>query len=121
MNIDMTRVADITAATALTALGDRVVLEALLPPDQTKGGILLSDDAKLSYPPIGLVLSVGEAVTRCKEGDVVLLTAAGQPLTIGERIVTVLTQDMVVAKLEGVEPEKRSKIVQAKSQIVGAA
>ena len=74
----------------------------------------------MSYPPCGHVVSCGPEVSRCAEGDVVLLVGTGQGLTIGERILFTLPQEMVIGVLEGVEPEERSGLV-VPSKLVGAA
>lgn len=78
------------------AIGDRLVLEPLTPP----AGIIQRLPGE--QPPVaaGLVLSIGEEVTRCEEGDVVMIGASGVPVmdfSVGPRMI--LPQGGIVAVL----------------------
>lgn len=94
----------------LQPLGDRVVVEREEAEARTAGGIVLPDSAQ-DKPTRGKVISVGDgrllddgrrAPLQVKPGDRVLFTKwGGDAIKVGDRELTLLREDDILAVIEG--------------------
>ena len=92
-----------TTTRAPVALGSRILVQQHEAEAESEGGIIIPDKAQ-ERNNLGVVLGVGDKVTKVKTGDEIFYQNLGVvPFTIGGVTVLIMDEDDVLLKFEEVD------------------
>lgn len=88
-------------------VGEMVLLRAIRS-DVSQGGVVLPESTRANRSLGHLVLEVGDDVTRCEAGDIVIIHGNGAFITMDgiEEDLFLVKEDQILGRLEDIEEEE---------------